>query len=94
MVQGFPIRIVGDTGTAFTSEAFVEFLNENKVVDVRTTTGVARGNGQASAPIGIFYQFFQSFQQENLHSDTPCISGQKALIMHVYASIEASPFVI
>lgn len=45
-VFGSPNRIIADRGTAFTSNAFEEYCEEEAIRHVKTTTGVARGNGQ------------------------------------------------
>jgi hypothetical protein len=45
-VFGNPRRVVTDKGSAFTSNAFSEFCEQQSINKVTTTTGVPRGNGQ------------------------------------------------
>uniref|UniRef100_A0AAG5DQ21 RNA-directed DNA polymerase n=1 Tax=Anopheles atroparvus TaxID=41427 RepID=A0AAG5DQ21_ANOAO len=46
-IFGYPTRVVTDRGAAFTAKAFAEFLQNQSVEHVVSTTGVPRGNGQA-----------------------------------------------
>ncbi|XP_039315302.1 uncharacterized protein LOC105204157 isoform X1 [Solenopsis invicta] len=43
---GNPRRIVSDYGTAFTSGAFKEYCNDEKIQHILTSIGIPRGNGQ------------------------------------------------
>lgn len=45
-IFGNPKRIISDRGTAFTSGAFRDYCDREKVEHVLITTGVPRGNGQ------------------------------------------------
>ena len=45
-IFGNPVRIITDRGTAFISQAFEDYCNENKIQYLLIATGVPRGNGQ------------------------------------------------
>lgn len=45
-IFGNPRRIVSDRGTAFTSNAFEKWCNEERIQHLLISTGVPRGNGQ------------------------------------------------
>ena len=45
-VFGNPRRIISDRGTAFTSSAFKEYCDEERIQHLLITTGIPRGNGQ------------------------------------------------
>lgn len=45
-VFGNPARIISDRGSAFTSNAFRDYCEENQIEHVLITTGVPRANGQ------------------------------------------------
>ncbi|GFV60936.1 hypothetical protein TNCV_925501 [Trichonephila clavipes] len=43
---GNPIRIISDTGSAFTSKLFNDYCEEENIQHLQIATGVPRGNGQ------------------------------------------------
>ncbi|GFY35780.1 hypothetical protein TNCV_4841571 [Trichonephila clavipes] len=43
---GNPIRIISDTGSAFTSKLFNDYCDEENIQHLQIATGVPRGNGQ------------------------------------------------
>lgn len=45
-VFGNPRRIINDKGSAFTSNLFTDYCKDENIIQVFTTTGVPRGNGQ------------------------------------------------
>lgn len=43
---GNPRRIISDKGSAFTSDEFTTYCNDEKIEHIKTTTGMPRANGQ------------------------------------------------
>lgn len=94
-VFGFPARILSDRGSAFTSNAYKEFLEVNMVEQICTTTGVARGNGQVERVNRCIIDILAK-----LSSDEPAKwykyvpRVQMAINSHVHSTTLSTPFEI
>ncbi|XP_046865558.1 uncharacterized protein LOC124459848 [Drosophila willistoni] len=91
VVFGFPRRIISDRGVAFTSNAFAECLNENKVEHVWTSTGVARGNGQVERVNRSILSIIAKLSAHDSAKWYRKPQVQKAINSHVHASLKSSP---
>lgn len=90
---GNPFRIISDRGTAFTSNEFREYCDEENIQHVTITTGVPRGNGQIERINRTIIPVFTKLSLDDpskwyKHVD----QVQRALNSTIQRSIDASPF--
>lgn len=73
-VFGNPVRVVSDRGAAFTSNAFKEYCERNRIQHVLTTTGIPRGNGQVERMNRIIIEVLstQNVKHDKLNTNFYC----------------------
>lgn len=94
-IFGLPTRIVSDRGAAFVSNAFENYVVENQVEHVWTTTGVARGNGQIERVNRVILSIISKLSAEDTskwYKFVPQV--QKVINSHINCSTKKSPFEI
>lgn len=95
MVFGNPVRIISDKGSAFTSNAFKEYCERQKIQHVTTTTGIARGNGQVERINGIIVPILTKLSIDNPQNWYKHIHRlQRSLNSTISRSINKTPFEI
>ncbi|XP_037931269.1 uncharacterized protein K02A2.6-like [Teleopsis dalmanni] len=94
-VFGSPARIISDRGAAFTSNAFIEFVNTNGIEHILTTTGVPRGNGQierVNRTISAVISKLSSAEPKEWYKYVSNV--QKAINSSIHSSTKSTPFVL
>ncbi|XP_063891091.1 uncharacterized protein LOC126054290 isoform X2 [Helicoverpa armigera] len=92
-IFGNPRRFITDRGTAFTSNEFKSYCEEEKISHVKITTGVPRGNGQVERVHRILIPVLTKLCLENPAVWYKHVSKvQRALNSTFQRSINTTPF--
>lgn len=94
-VFGYPLRIISDKGSAFTSNIFSDFCKDNNIEHVLITTGVARGNGQIERVNRSIISIIAKLSSDDTSKWYKYVNQvQKAINSCVHSTTKYSPFEI
>lgn len=92
-IFGQPRRIITDKGTAFTATSFQDHCKNANIMQIFTTTGVPRGNGQVERINRIIINVLTKLSMENPNEWFKHVNKVQSAINQTYQrSINTTPF--